>query len=99
MSSITQSTRDPASPPLGTVRTLLRLLPFVRPALPRIVMGMVVALLAALVALAIPIVLQSLVDGPLSTGDGAQIWPAAIIVLSLGVLEAALIAARRWRVL
>ncbi len=99
MSSSTHATRDPASPQLGTVRTLLRLLPFVRPALPRIIMGMVVALLAALVALAIPIVLQTLVDGPLATGDESQIWPAAIVVLALGVVEAGLIAARRWLVL
>ena len=83
----------------GTVRTILRIYPFMRPALPRIVLGMVAALLAAVVSLGIPIVLQSLVDGPLSTGDGAQIWPAAILVLVLGALEAGLILARRWFVL
>ncbi len=83
----------------GTIRTIARLYPFVRSALPRIVLGMIAALLAALVSLAIPLVLQSLVDGPLSTGDGAQIWPAAVIVLVLGVLEAGLIMARRWFVL
>ncbi|HTL40986.1 MAG TPA: ABC transporter ATP-binding protein [Pseudolysinimonas sp.] len=84
---------------LGTIRTMLRILPFARPALRSIILGMVAALGAALVSLAIPIVLQNLVDGPLSTGDGSQIWPAALIVLVLGVLEAALIAARRWFVL
>ena len=47
-------------PRSGTVRTLLRLLPFVRPALPRIYLGMLAALLAGLVALGIPLVLQSL---------------------------------------
>ena len=83
----------------GTLRTLLRLMPWVRPALSRIILGMVVALLAGLVSLAIPLILQNLVDGPLSTGDGAQIWPAAILVLVLGVLEAGLIAARRFLVL
>ncbi len=83
----------------GTIRTIMRIYPFMRPALPRIVLGMVAALLAALVSLTIPLVLQSLVDGPLSTGDGAQIWPAAIVVLVLGVLEAGLIMARRWFVL
>jgi ATP-binding cassette subfamily B protein len=83
----------------GTARTLLRLMPFVRPALRSIVLGMVAALLAGLVSLAIPIVLQSLVDGPLSSGDGAQIWPAALVVLGLGVLEAVFIALRRWFVL
>ncbi|CAN5370041.1 ABC transporter ATP-binding protein [soil metagenome] len=90
--------RDSAAP-LNTARALLRLLPFVRPALPAIVLGAISALLAALVSLAIPIVLQSLVDGPLSSRDGSQIWPAAIVVLVLGVLEAGLIAARRWFVL
>ncbi|WP_191283491.1 ABC transporter ATP-binding protein [Pseudolysinimonas yzui] len=83
----------------GTTRTLLRLLPFVRPALPRIILGMVAALLAGLVALGIPLVLQALVDGPLASGDSAQVWPAAIIVLVLGVLEAAFIMARRFFVL
>ncbi|MGE3193122.1 MAG: ABC transporter ATP-binding protein [Microbacteriaceae bacterium] len=88
------------SPPArGTIRTIARILPFVRPAMPRIGLGMLAALLAALVSLAIPLVLQTLVDGPLSTGDGAQIWPAALTVLGLGVLEAGLIAARRWFVL
>jgi ATP-binding cassette subfamily B protein len=83
----------------GTLRTLLRLMPWVRPARSRIILGMVVALLAGLVSLAIPLILQNLVDGPLSTRDGAQIWPAAILVLVLGVLEAVLIAARRFLVL
>jgi ATP-binding cassette subfamily B protein len=91
---------DTTTPPRsGTVRTLLRLMPFVRPALPRIVLGMVSALLAGLVALGIPLVLQVLVDGPLATGDASQVWPAAIVVLVLGVLEAAFIMARRFFVL
>jgi len=67
--------------------------------MPRIYGAMVSALLAAFVALAIPQVLRSLVDGPLQSGDVSQIWPAFWIVLSLGVLEAALIMARRWFVL
>jgi len=77
----------------------MRVLPFARSAIPRIVLGMVSALLAGLVALGLPLVLQALVDGPLSSGDGAQVWPAAIIVLVLGALEAAFILARRFFVL
>jgi ATP-binding cassette subfamily B protein len=83
----------------GTAATILRIMPWVRPALRRIILGMVVALLAGLVSLGIPIILQSLVDGPLSSGDGAQIWPSALLVLVLGALEAGFIAARRWFVL
>ncbi len=95
MSNTTADTAHKAD----TLRTILRILPWVRPALSRIILGMVAALLAGLVSLAIPVVLQNLVDGPLSSGDGAQIWPAAIIVLVLGALEAAFIAARRFLVL
>ena len=84
---------------LNTFRTLLRLYPYARSAMPRLYLGMVAALLAGLVALAIPQVLAWLVDGPLSDGDTSQIWPAVGIVLALGVLEAILIALRRWFVL
>lgn len=83
----------------STARTIARLLPFVRPAMPRIILGMVAALLAGLVALAIPVVLQNLVDGPLSTGDSSQIVPAVAIVIALGVVEAVMIGLRRWFVL
>ncbi len=92
---------DSVRPPnrLGTFRAILRIYPFARSASRRIVLGMVAALLAGVVALLIPQVLRSLVDGPLKTGDSAQIWPAVGIVLVLGVLEAVLIALRRWFVL
>jgi ATP-binding cassette subfamily B protein len=89
---------DPAKRP-STVQSLVRLHPYVKPALPRIVLGMVAALLAAVVALLIPLVLQLLVDGPLSSGDRSQVWPAFAVVLGLGVAEAILIGARRRLVL
>ena len=91
---------DPvALPRRNTLQVLLRLYPFARPALPRLALGMLAALLAALVALTIPQVLQRLVDGALTQQDAAQIWPAVIVVLALGVIEAVLIALRRWFVL
>ncbi len=67
--------------------------------MPRIYLGMVAALAAGVVALLIPQVLKSLVDGPLQTGDTAQIWPAFAFVLGLGILEAIMIGLRRWFVL
>ena len=93
----TDSATDPAR--RNTLQVLLRLYPFARPALPRLALGMLAALLAALVALAIPQVLQRLVDGALTRQDAGQIWPAVIVVLALGVIEAVLIALRRWFVL
>jgi ATP-binding cassette subfamily B protein len=91
----------PADQPVrpNTFRTLLRLYPYARPAMPRIYLGMLAALLAGLVALVIPQVLQVLVDGPLSHGDSRQIWPAVVVVMALGVIEAIMIALRRWFVL
>jgi len=91
----TRPLRPDDSRDLGTVRTILRILPFVRPALGRIILGMVAALLAGLVSLAIPLVLQSLVDGPLTSGDGRAVITAALGVLALGALEAIFIALRR----
>jgi ATP-binding cassette subfamily B protein len=84
---------------LSTAAALARILPYARDAMPRIILGMGAALGAGLVALCIPLVLQALVDGPLSTGDTSQIWWAVLAVLGLGVLEAVMIALRRWFVL
>jgi ATP-binding cassette subfamily B protein len=67
----------------------------VKPYQGRIVAGMAAAMGASLVALAIPYVLQWLVDGPMSSKDSSQIWPAGLGVLALGVLEAFFIASRR----
>jgi ATP-binding cassette subfamily B protein len=65
----------------------------------RIYLGMISALIAAVVALLIPQVLRELVDGPLQKGDASQIWWPVCAVLGLGVLEAVMIWFRRWFVL
>lgn len=84
---------------LSTVAAIRRLYPFAKPAMPWIYAGMVAAMLAALVSLAIPQVLQALVDGPLQEGDSNEIWVPVFLVLGLGVLEAVMIFLRRWFVL
>jgi len=89
--------KEPAS--VTTFAAIRRLYPYAKPAMPRIMLAMIAALVAGVVALVIPQILGALVDGPLQSGDTAQIWPAFVIVLGLGVLEAVLIALRRWFVL
>ena len=84
---------------VSTFAAIRRLYPYAKPAVPRIILAMVAALVAGVVALVIPQILRELVDGPLRSGDTAQIWPAFAIVLGLGILEAILIALRRWFVL
>ncbi|WP_209561644.1 ABC transporter ATP-binding protein [Frigoribacterium sp. PvP032] len=98
------SPKSPPSPSAtqrrpSTFRALMRLQPYAKPAIPRIVLGAVAALAAAVVALLIPAVLQLLVDGPLSSGDRAQVWPAFAVVLGLGIVEAIMIGLRRRLVL
>lgn len=83
----------------STFSSLARLYSYAKPAMPRIYGAMVVSLAASLVALAIPQVIQALVDGPLSDGDASQVWPVALLVLGLGIAEAVLIALRRFLVL
>ncbi|MBC7761447.1 MAG: ABC transporter ATP-binding protein, partial [Candidatus Saccharibacteria bacterium] len=90
------SRKAPEAKGQGTFASIVRIYPWAKPAMPRIYLGMVSALIAALVALLIPQVLRSLVDGPLQHGDSSQIWWPVPAVLGLGVLEAVMIWFRRW---
>jgi ATP-binding cassette subfamily B protein len=94
-----EAARITAPKRLSTFASIFRLYPYVKPARGRILLGMISALIAGVVALVIPLVLQGLVDGPLSRHDAGQVWPAFFAVLGLGVLEAVMIALRRWFVL
>ncbi len=89
---------------LSTVRALARLYPFAKPVLPRLILGAVSALVASLLALSIPLVLEVLVQGPIaagasSAGDRSQLVWGAAIILVLGLLEAVMVWLRRWFVL
>ncbi|MET4094067.1 ABC transporter ATP-binding protein [Arthrobacter sp. UYCu712] len=76
--------------------SISRLYPHVRPILPRLIMGLVCALLASVVALAIPQVLRVLVNESLRPGGGTDaVWIASLVILVLGVAEAGLVALRR----
>ena len=89
----------------GTIRTLLRIFPYTKSALPRIVLGIFAALGAHLLALQIPAFLKDLVNvfdvtGNATTQDALNaLYPAVIWVLVLGVLEAVMVLLRRWLVL
>ncbi|CAN5476736.1 ABC transporter ATP-binding protein [soil metagenome] len=93
------STAAGRTKPMSTFASIARIYPYAKPAMPRIILGMLAALIAGVVALLIPQVLRSLVDGPLQSGDTSQVWPAFAFVLGLGILEAILILLRRWFVL
>jgi ATP-binding cassette, subfamily B, bacterial len=88
----------PQNPP-STLRALGRLLPFARPVLPRLVLGAASAMLASVLALMFPLVLEVIVGGPIASGDPGQIAWGAAAILALGLAEAAMVWARRWFVL
>jgi ATP-binding cassette subfamily B protein len=83
----------------GNVRTLLRIFPFAKSALPRVILGIFAALGAHLIALAIPQYLRGLIDSFNKVGVESLIWPTFFVILGLGVLEATMVLLRRWLVL
>jgi ATP-binding cassette subfamily B protein len=77
-------------------RSVSRLYPHVRPIVPRLLMGLLCALLASVVALAIPQVLRVLINDALHAGGATEaVWVSAGVILVLGVAEAGLVALRR----
>lgn len=94
-------TATPSSPTphLSTLRALGRLLPFARPVLGRLGLGAASAMLASVLALMFPLVLEVIVGGPIASGDPGQIAWGAAAILALGLAEAAMVWARRWFVL
>ncbi|MGA4851458.1 ABC transporter ATP-binding protein [Streptomyces sp. G5(2025)] len=89
---------DSATKERSTVRTLLRLWPYVRPVRTRLITAAVVAVIASCTGLLFPLVLKWMVDGPVADGDGAGVWLGALLLLLLGVTEALLFGLRRWLV-
>ncbi|WP_026556064.1 ABC transporter ATP-binding protein [Arthrobacter sp. 35W] len=76
--------------------SIARLVPHLRPILPRLFLGLVSALAASLVALAIPQVYRVLINSALHPGGAASsVWIAAVVVLVLGLLEATFVVLRR----
>ncbi|MET7386605.1 ABC transporter transmembrane domain-containing protein [Streptomyces sp. NPDC005529] len=85
-------------PDRSTVRSLLRLWPYVRPVRARLFVAAFVAVVASCLALLFPLVLKWMVDGPISGHDPAGVWLGALWLLLLGIAEAVLFGLRRWLV-
>ncbi|MFE0177693.1 ABC transporter ATP-binding protein [Streptomyces sp. NPDC059002] len=82
----------------STVRTLLRLWPYVRPIRTRLITAAFVAIVASCTGLVFPLVLKWMVDGPVADRDAAGVWLGALALLLLGLAEALLFGLRRWLV-
>ncbi|WP_285728204.1 ABC transporter ATP-binding protein [Psychromicrobium xiongbiense] len=89
---------DPSA--LTLFQSFGRLYPFLKPIMPRLILGLLSALGASVVALLVPQVLQILINSALHQGgETTAVWIAVVVVLILGVLEAAFVAARRYFVI
>lgn len=83
----------------STTKTLLRILPYAKKALPRIFLGILAGIAAHMFALAIPQLLRDLVDGFGQGFDTTDVFWAVMVVLAFGVAEALMVLWRRWLVL
>jgi ATP-binding cassette subfamily B protein len=87
---------DPDNPPPAGVHSLWRLRSYLRPHRGALVIMVTTALAGIGVAIAIPLVIKALIDGPITEGDVDPVLPLGLLVLALGVLEAFLTWWRRW---
>ncbi|MEU4171644.1 ABC transporter ATP-binding protein [Streptomyces sp. NPDC026665] len=85
-------------PDRSTVRSLLRLWPYVRPVRARWFAAALVAVVASCLSLVFPLILKWMVDGPVAGHDPAGVWLGALYLLLLGIAEAGLFGLRRWLV-
>jgi ATP-binding cassette subfamily B protein len=99
MSSSPSSQNASSSSSLSTPAALWRLKPFVKPVIWRLAGGAASALVAAIIALMIPIVLEQIMRGPVQTGAiDAIVW-GALAVFGLALGEALMVWLRRQFVL
>ncbi|WP_218000288.1 ABC transporter ATP-binding protein [Millisia brevis] len=82
-------------PPRSFGSAMARLMPHARPYAPRFAAGIVAAVGAAALGLAIPQALQYIVNTSLDGGGYRELWIGVAVVLVLGIGEAALTIARR----
>jgi ATP-binding cassette subfamily B protein len=87
---------DPHSHPPASVTSLWRLRGYLRPHIPTLLIMLTTSMAGVGVAIAIPLVIKALIDGPIDDHRAKGIVPLGLLVLGLGVLEAFLIWWRRW---
>lgn len=78
------------------LRNLGRTWPYLRPYYRRMAWLFLMAAASTATAIAVPMIIQRVVDGPLLRGDPAGLAWLCLLVLGLGCAEAALVLLRRW---
>lgn len=92
--------KEPGEGTVPPLKVVLRVLsPYARPYLWLLVVALTVTLSGSVAALLMPQVLRQLIDGPIADGDRSALLPATLVVLGLGLFEAAMVFLRRLMVL
>lgn len=87
------SARPATRPKLTSLR---RLWPYIRPYRGLVLLTLLGALAATLVQIAIPLITQDVIDGPIANRDKAGLVPLGLLALGFGVTEAFMFFLRRW---
>ena len=77
----------------------MRIFPYAKRALPRMILGTMAAFAGHMLALSIPQVLRDLINGLENVGTVEALLPPVLLVLGLGLLDAVMVLLRRWLVL
>ena len=80
----------------GSLHSLWRMRSYLRPYIGQMTVMGIAALVTVGAELAIPLVSQRVIDGPLADGDSSGLWWLGGLALVLGVLEAVFGFVRRW---
>lgn len=92
------TTLEQPNPQRSTRTSLARFLPLLAPYKWHFTASITVSLIATLTGLVIPLVIQGVIDGPITRGDFSAVWWPAAFVLLLGTIDAAGIWVRRYLV-
>ncbi|MEU1385238.1 MULTISPECIES: ABC transporter ATP-binding protein [unclassified Nonomuraea] len=82
--------------PLLSSNSLWRMKSYLRPYAARLVLIWLAAILSIAASIALPLISEKVIDGPVMRGDSDGLLPLGLIALGVGVVEAGLIFLRRW---
>ncbi|MEO3791509.1 ABC transporter ATP-binding protein [Nonomuraea sp. B10E15] len=88
-------THKPRRPLLST-NSLWRMKSYLRPYAARLVFIWLAAIVGIGAGLALPLISEQVIDGPVAHGDSAGLLPLGLLAVGVGVVEALLIFFRRW---
>ncbi len=79
----------------SAIASLRRLIPYAKPAFPSLGASAIAAIAATICGLIFPLVIAWIIDGPIARRQLSELWAPALVLLGLGVAEAALFWVRR----